>query len=234
MLPFRKFPLLLDSYLEVFNIQDSDYVDSFYKQLINGLLDWAEEIIAINKKYADIVKILNYTFLLESLRARGIVYSGITDTENRNETRRMPPSVNSFLRTLVIHSQQSFRGYTAWMVSYEFPNVSYIIERMNHLGSRANDRELTLFMRRQNIIDLSKSLSSKCVEVSIYAMYNRLKKHFSTPGLSTLHLKSIIWRMLEDKLIQDLKRIHEGANTSFHVSFLSIIDTAKSIFRKVS
>ena len=65
--PILKFPSFLDSLLEVFSTQIKGYIDDFYSKLTTSILEWVESIIISNPKYAEVVRVSNFAYLIEAL-----------------------------------------------------------------------------------------------------------------------------------------------------------------------
>ena len=126
------------------------------------------------------------------------------------------------------------QNYIIWTIGYEFPGVSLLIDRMNNVGGRINKNELALFVRRQDVIKLSKDLEPKFFEVSISKIKKRLKKHFNSVELEPLQLQDFLWVLMKAKLSKSLKRIDESADASFQISFSKTIEIIDKLFDKLT
>ena len=177
MTAFSKFPSMVESLLEVFGTTMTGFVDKFYDELVKGLLAWLEAVVASNDKYADVARISNISFLVEALDIRGVRPQTTHHTDGTKASpsgpsfdfevlcsRSIPPSINSFLSLLHELLNSSQQNYIMWMISYEFPGVSLLIERMNSVGARINKNELALFVRRKDVVQLAKDLEPKAVD----------------------------------------------------------------------
>jgi len=242
--PILKLPSLLDSLLEVFGSNNSLYVDGFYREFLKGVLDWTQSIIDSNPKYGDVSRISNLSYLVEALDIRGVrpqTTSHSSGKKSGNDlgpsfdvevlcSRSIPPSVDTFLTEIQAILLEAQQNYILWMISYEFPGISLLIERLNNAGSRVSKNELALFVRRQDVVKIAKDLDPKALLQNIFSLRRRLHKHFSSPDLVSLDIESFIWAVMKTKLLKSLKRIHESADASFQVSFLPSITVIETAF----
>lgn len=242
--PILKLPSILDSLLEVFGGNNSLYVDEFYREFLKGVLDWFQSIIDTNTKYGDVVRISNLSYLVEALDIRGVRPQTTTHNAEKNAqnvldlsfdvevlcSRSIPPSVDAFITNIQLILVEAQQNYILWMISYEFPGISLLIERLNNAGSRVNKHELALFVRRQDVVRISKDLEPKVMIQNILALRRRLRKHFNSVDLESLEIEPFLWSVMKSKLLKSLKRINESADASFQISFLSSIELVKTSF----
>ena len=109
-------------------------------------------------------------------------------------------SINSFLQHIQSLLNTAQQEYIIWMISYEFPGIGLLIDRMNSVGARVSKNELALFVWRQDVVKLAKDLEPKTMENSILNMRKRLRKHFESPDLESLQIQGFIWVLLKAKL----------------------------------
>ena len=87
MSPFLKFPSVLNSLLEVFSTGTTGFVDRFYDQLTQALLQWLVGIVSSNVKYADVARISNIAFVVEALDIRGIRPQTVHHKNSKNNKK---------------------------------------------------------------------------------------------------------------------------------------------------
>lgn len=85
-----------------------------------------------------------------------------------------------FLVYATQQTQESTIKYVNWMVSYEFPSLSALASRMDGVGSRVHEDEMSMFVRRKDVLNVIKELELKTLEVAISNMRKRLEKHFKS------------------------------------------------------
>ena len=222
--PFMKFPSLIVYYLQVFvsDIEDS-FIDQFYRQLIECLINWLEtNVINQNQKYADVIRITNYSFLLDAF-------------QEIKSTQKIPPSIDAHLHSMREHLDESRIRYVKWMVTYEFPRLTSIDDRLNGVLSgsyHGSSPDLGLFTSREEIASLSvgdSELTTKSLQFKLKAMKKRFEKHFDRETKSTVVVDSDendLWKMLRKRFLDILHRINESAQVSFQLSFQNAIESA--------
>ena len=227
-IPFMKFPTLVDHYLQVFTSDiENSYTDQFYKRLIVGLINWLEtNVVRQNQKYADVLRITNYSFLLGAfgeLRLKQVI----------------PPSIDASLQSVRESLDVSRIQYVKWMVAYEFPILTSIHDRFSDLicsGSNlATLPNLALFASKNEIASLGISegeLTKKSIQTKLKSIRKRFEKHFDvTMKLTELDDEySCLWRMIKERFLEILQRIHEGSLVSFQLSFQNSIEAAFGSF----
>ena len=135
-------------------------MDQAYQLVGKELLLWLQGVAAQNDKYADVVLIQNLHFFTAALRGR---------------------RVNALLRIARQASQQcedAQTRYVNWMVSYEFPSLFALQEKMRGVGQRATQGEMGLYVRRDDVTKALLKLDARSVEASVGTMRKRLEKHF--------------------------------------------------------
>ena len=220
--PFMKFPTLMVCYLQVFvsDIKDS-FVDQFYRQLMEGLIDWLEtNVVTQNQKYADVLRITNYSYLLD-------VFQEIKFKQ------KTPPSIHSHLQSMKERLDESRTHYINWMVAYEFPILTSIFNRFGNLLTNSHNTslpDLGLFASKEEISSLGISdgeLTTKSLQLKLKSMKKRYEKHFDKTIKSLVvgcdH--SDIWDLIRKKFLDILHRVHESAQVSFQLSFHKAVES---------
>lgn len=66
------------------------------------------------------------------------------------------------------------------MVEYELPSLASLATRLEGVGSRVGAEELSLYIRRKDVLAVMKELEQKSVETVISTLRKRLEKHFKS------------------------------------------------------
>lgn len=113
------------------------------------------------------------------------------------------PVLKSFVMNASQQKQDATVKYVNWMVSYEFSALSALaseysprfcfvflpgkltfspfpVARMDGIGSKVHGEELSLYIRRRDVLTVVKELDLKTLEANIYTMRKRLEKHFKS------------------------------------------------------
>ena len=218
--PFMKYPSLITNYLEVFTTStEYSFIDQFYKQLTTSLIDWLEtNVIAQNQKYTDVLRIINFSYLSDA----------VSEIKLR---RSIPPSIDTCLLFMSERIGESRISYVKWMIWYEFPLLTSINDRFGNslMSDKVNLCDLSLFVTRNEVASLGNSsngeLTSKSVRSKVTCMKKRFQKHFNST-LNTSDNYISIWRMIKEKFLVILQRIHESSTVSYQLSFQSAMDAA--------
>jgi hypothetical protein len=94
------------------------------------LFVWLSSFALQNEKHAPIIKVTNFTFFVEALAPMNI------------------PQLRKYLTYATQQAADAETKYILWMVSYEFPSLSELANRMEGVGSRVREEELALYVRR--------------------------------------------------------------------------------------
>lgn len=115
-----------------------------------------------NEKYIDKIKIVNYGYFLHTIKPRKINV------------------LDSYIINATIQYEESTQRYLNWMVSYEFPALANLAIRLDSIGKRVNEEELSLYIRRKDILNVIKELEMKTLETKVIILKKRLQKHFES------------------------------------------------------
>merc|ERR1719231_1829691 len=110
------------------------------------------------------------------------------------------------------------RKYIQWMVSYEFPALSDLALRMDGIANRVHGEELSLYIRRKDVVNVVKELDLKTVESSVSVLRKRLEKHFNSDYENSLKLISSTWTLIKNRLTNILARLETAASVSYQIS----------------
>jgi hypothetical protein len=138
-------------------------VDDVLHKLAKELFNWLSSTAKQSDKYADKIKIINFTFFERSLQPMCI------------------DILDNFISYAAQQRVECMARYVNWMVSYEFPALSALAVRMDGLGNRVNEEELSLYIRRKDVLNVVKEVEViKTLEVKIAMLRRRLEKHFQS------------------------------------------------------
>jgi len=88
--------------------------------------------------------------------------------------------LESFVSNATQVRQESMVKYVNWMVAYEFPALSALAIRLDGVGKKVHDEELSLYIRRKDVLNVVKELELKSLENMVITMRKRLLKHFKS------------------------------------------------------
>lgn len=113
-------------------------------------------------KYIDKVRLVNFGYFVHSLKPRKVAV------------------LDPFLASASSQYDDALSKYQNWMVTYEFPSLASLAARLDGIGKRVNDEELSLYIRRKDITNVIKELEMKTLEQKVGALRRRLEKHFAS------------------------------------------------------
>lgn len=87
-------------------------------------------------------------------------------------------ALDSFMINATQQRHESMGRYVHWMVSYEYPALSALAVRLDGLGRKVNEEELSLYIRRKDVLNVVKELEVKGLESKVSTLRKRLEKHF--------------------------------------------------------
>ena len=88
--------------------------------------------------------------------------------------------LESFVSNATQVRQESMATYVNWMVAYEFPALSALAIRLDGVGKKVHDEELSLYIRRKDVLNVVKEMELKSLENMVLTMRKRLLKHFKS------------------------------------------------------
>lgn len=133
------------------------------------MISWLNTVTKQSEKYADKMKIINYLFFHISMTSLMNQHHHLAITLNI-----LQPFLNYSLQQVSECSQR----YLHWMIEYEFASLSALATRLDGVGSRVNDEELSLYIRRKDVLNVIKEMESKTLETMVVNLKKRLEKHF--------------------------------------------------------
>ncbi len=155
-----------------------EYVDDLLHKLAKELFTWLAAVAKQSDKYADKIKIVNYSYFEAALLPLNL------------------PILENFVTYAAQQKVEAMARYVNWMVSYEFPALSALAVRMDGVGHRVNEEELSLYIRRKDVLNVVKEVEVvKTLEVNISSLRRRLVKHFASEYEAVsapLHLSCVV------------------------------------------
>lgn len=204
-------------------------------KLAKELFSWLTLTAKQSDKYCDKIKITNFTFFEKSVGPMNI---GILE---------------NFVIFAGQQRSEAVSRYVNWMVSYEFPALSALAVRMDGVGNRVNEEELSLYIRRKDVLNVVKEIENvKALEANIVTLRKRLEKHFlceayvvsrSTPMLcqsllmcymQELNLVAKGWQQIKNRVISILSRLEDAATASYQINLDVGPKTVQDLFDKYS
>jgi hypothetical protein len=131
-IPFLKIPTFIDQIQEMTGGLSFKCIDDFYVKLCKKLFHWLDQMVALNEKYADVAKIQNYTFFIETMKIRNI------------------PIFEPFLQQAIQIKTDALQRYLEWMLTYEFPILMDIGSKVELANSKIGRESggLELYVKR--------------------------------------------------------------------------------------
>ena len=126
------------------------------------LLSWLNIVAVQNDKYADKIKVANLSYFLQMIPPMHLDY---LDNYEASASQQLSDALHR---------------YTDWMVQYEFPSLSALAVRLDGVGRKVNEEELSLYIRRKDVLNVVKELEMRTLESMVVTMYKRLLKHFKS------------------------------------------------------
>ena len=145
-----------------YSIQHFECVDDLYTSIAQELFDFVSATAKQSDKYADKVRLVNFGYFVHSVKPRKVAV------------------LDRFVASASLQYDKALAKYQSWMVAYEFPSLASLAMRLDGIGKRVNDEELSLYIRRKDIKSVIKELELKCLEQKVSTMRKRLEKHFSS------------------------------------------------------
>lgn len=173
--------------------------ESLYK-IAKELFSWLNAVAKASDKYADKIKITNFSFFLQAM------------------TTVEAPA----LRDFVHHASQQLRDctvkYLQWMVAYEFPSLSALATRIDGVSNKVSDEELSLYIRRKDVLSVVKELESRTVDSLVASLRKRVEKHFRSDFDQELRLVDALWLQLKERVVSILTKLEIAATVSYQIN----------------
>jgi hypothetical protein len=135
-------------------------VDDLVTRVCKELFAWLTTVANQNEKYADKIKITNLGYFLLVIAPLQLEI------------------LEGFVASATTQREEAMRRYINWMVQYEFPSLSALAIRLDGVGKKVNEEELSLYIRRKDVLNVVKEVELKTLESMVSTMYKRLLKHF--------------------------------------------------------
>jgi len=219
LLPFVRFPLLILQVREMtVGMQQFDSVVSNifhnFAKIATELFQWLSLAAKQSDKYTDKIKMTNFGYFEVSV--------GSLDE----------PVLKNFVSNASQQKQEATIKYVNWMVSYEFPALSALAARMDGVGSKVHGEELSLYIRRKDVMTVVEELDAKTLEANIHTLRKRLAKHFKSEYDVDLQLVSKTWQQIKDRVCSILQRLEEAALASYQITLVIGARVVQDMFDK--
>lgn len=198
--PFFKFPTLVQQVLEMTNeLSFAGSVSDMLPKLARELFAWLNSFARQHEKYTDKIKITNLSFFRLALGRWNLV------------------SLQSFLASATQQVDECTARYIHWMVAYEFPSLSVLAARMDGVGNRVADEELSVYVRRKDVLGVINEMQHKTIETVVTNLRKRLEKHFKSDFDNELRLVQSMWTRLKDRMVSILTKLETAATVSYQI-----------------
>lgn len=196
-----KFPSFLFQVNELTAFQVFDCVEALVYQVAKEVFNHVETVAASNDKYVDVVRVRNYTYLLKVIPTNSSI-----------------KCLGKFIQFAEKEMTDSRKKYIMWMLEYEFPALSELIQRLEDIRSRVKDEELSVYVRRKDVLAVVKDLDKKKLDESLVNMKKRLEKHFSSSDDINLGIPKQLWLMLKEKMVATFNKLEECVVHSYQLA----------------
>lgn len=137
-------------------------MEDLLAKLARELFLWLNTFARQHDKYTEKIKITNLTFFRLSV------------------SRFDVPVLQSFITSAAQQVDEATVAYVNWMVEYEFPSLSALATRMDGVGNRVADEELSVYIRRKDVLNVIKELEHKTMDAVVTNLRKRLEKHYKS------------------------------------------------------
>lgn len=212
LLPFEKFPSLIDQLVEMTGGLELDYISNMYCKLCEALLAWLDTVADANVKYFDVILIHNLGYFVDTMGLRGV------------------RSLNKYVSSSMLKRAEAESRYINWMIAYECPGMSNLADRINGVSGRVNKEELGLYVPRKEVTAVFKELTPKALEANIISMKKRLEKHCGSSEGKEMHLASNMWGVLKSRVVKIFKLLEDVGQNSYQTHCELNVDMIRKIF----
>jgi hypothetical protein len=198
--PVQQFPALVDSLL-VMCVKKVTIAHTTIGFLGDALMEWVESVALTNAKYADVIRLANFSYVEQCLATR----------VSQSETLR------AHLKTTSLRKEEATRRYVDWMIEYEFPQFSALCTRIASFGTHVKSDELALYVRRHDVATVVGEMDVRKVESAVKEMWKRLDKHFGSSDLQDLDIKPELWTSMRTIFSDRLGSLSASAAASYRI-----------------
>lgn len=160
-----------------------DCVNDLMGKLCEALFAWIDSTAASLPKYKDVLLLHNYGFFMETMGNR----------------RTVGTVFDKYVSLAIVNKASAEERYVSWMISYEFPTMSSLADRIASIRGRVQNDELALYVPRysvivtlckpllyrlmllfccrKDVVKVFKDIDGKVLGASLVLMRKRLEKH---------------------------------------------------------
>lgn len=143
-------------------LQHLECVDSLFSRMATELFAFMTSVAKQSDKHADKVRLANFGYFVHSVQPRRVAV------------------LEAFVASAAAQRDDALGKYQNWMVTYEFPSLASLALRLDGIGKRINDEELSLYIRRKDIKNVIKEMDLKSLEQKVGTLRKRLEKHLAS------------------------------------------------------
>lgn len=200
--PFAKFPIFVDRLALAVRGRPIDIANAALQKLSAGLLAWLERIAQKgDPKYADVVRLENYHFFVQTMSPRQQRLVG---------SHALTPYID---QAQACH-EAAVQRYVAWSLEYEFPQLTAFFVKLEELIVKVGVGDVSIHVPKAALLKLMQEpCSRKAVAEGLTTAFRRVRKHISDDSGLFLPL----WDRITALLSQRFARYEEIALRCYDV-----------------
>lgn len=166
--PFAKFPIFVDRLALAVGGQMIGIAEAALQQLSSSLLAWLERLsLRGDQKYADVVRLENYHFFVQTMSPRQQCLIG-SDV------------LVSFIDQAQAAYEAAVQRYASWSLGYAFPEVTAFFGSIDDLIVKVGVGDVSIHVPKTALFKLTQeACSRKAIADSLRTAFRRLRKHIS-------------------------------------------------------
>jgi hypothetical protein len=126
------------------------------------------------------------------------------------------------LQQFVIYADQQIQEssvrYVNWMVEYELPSLSALALRIDGIGKKVDNEDLSLYIRRKDVLSVIKELDSKSLDALVSSLAKRIEKHFKSDNNQDLSVLPRMWNALKERIVGIVSKLEAAASVSYQIN----------------
>ena len=200
--PFAKFPIFVDRLALAVRGRPIDIANAALQKLPAGLLAWLERIAQKrDPKYADVVRLENYHFFVQTMSPRQQRLVGSS-------------ALTPYIDQAQACHEAAVQRYVAWSLEYEFPQLTAFFVKLEELIVKVGVGDVSIHVPKAALLKLMQEpCSRKAVAEGLTTAFRRVRKHISDDSGLFLPL----WDRITALLSQRFARYEEIALRCYDV-----------------
>ncbi len=213
--PVAKFPIFVDRLALAVRGRPIDIANAALQKLSAGLLAWLERLAQKgDPKYADVVRLENYHFFVQTMSPRQQRLVG---------SNALTPYID---QAQACH-EAAVQRYVAWSLEYEFPQLTAFFVRLEELIVKVGVGDVSIHVPKAALLKLlQEPCSRKQVADGLNTAFRRVRKHISDDSGLFLPL----WDRITTLLFQRFVRYEEIALRCYDVK----LEPSSSLVRQLA